>query len=252
MEPLTALLLIAAGAVAGTLNVLAGGGSFLTLPLLIFAGLPPGVANATNRVGILFQNVAAVQSFRSRKVLDLRDGLWSALPATLGSGVGAFLALQVSDFAFQRVLATMMIFFTLWTLWSPRLTKKGDTKDDTEEAQDRPWWIAPGFFLAGIYGGFIQAGVGFLVLAITSATGLDLVRGNAVKVLAVLCWTSAALLIFAIQGQVAWIPGLCLAAGMVVGGFAGARLTVLKGHLWVQRFVTVMVVVFAVKLWLGH
>jgi uncharacterized protein len=114
-----------------------------------------------------------------------------------------------------------------------------------------PW--TPGlvavFFVIGFYGGFVQAGVGFLVLAATTWAGLDLVRGNAVKVLAILVFTVVSLAIFVAQGEVRWVAGLVLGAGSVAGGQLGVRLTVLKGHRWVKAVVTAAVIVFAVLLW---
>jgi hypothetical protein len=106
-----------------------------------------------------------------------------------------------------------------------------------------------GFLLVGVYGGFIQAGVGFLQLALSSVLGLDLVRGNAVKVLLVLLQTVVSLAIFAFNGKVAWGPGLALAVGSVLGGYVGVCLTVLKRHAWVQRVVTLTIVLFAIRLW---
>ena len=242
------LALFLAGGVAGTLNVIAGGGSFLTLPVLIFLGLPPGIANATNRVAIFLQNVGAVWSFKRFGVVDWRSLLWAAVPATLGAVPGTWLALVISDRAFTRTLALLMVAATLWTLWS-----RGEEAGARRDRGDRPrvLALAIGFFAAGFYGGFIQAGVGFLLLAVTTAAGLDLVRGNAVKVLAVLCFTSVSLGLFVWQGRVEWGLGLCLAAGNVLGGLLGARLTVAKGHDWVRNVVTVTILVFAVKLWLG-
>ncbi len=248
------LLLFAAGLVAGTVNVIAGGGSFLTLPVLIFLGLPPGIANGTNRVGILLQNVAAVWSFRRHGYFDRSALAWAGLPALLGGALGAWLALWISDRAFQQVLAVLMVAVTLWTLWSSH-REAGPPKpgggESPQSPAGSPWLLGAGFFAVGIYGGFIQAGVGYLVLAVTTAAGLDLVRGNVVKVLAVLCMTAQALLIFAWQGRVDWLLGLCLAAGTILGGLLGARLTVLKGHRWLRRAVTATIVVFAVKLWLS-
>ncbi len=240
------LLLFAAGCVAGTLNVIAGGGSFLTLPVLIFLGLPPGIANATNRVAILLQNVGAVWSFKRFGVLDTRSLFWAAVPATLGAIPGTWLALVISDRTFQKTLALLMVTVTIWTLWSGNKTGTGNGAKNP-----RYWALGAGFFLAGLYGGFIQAGVGFLVLAVTSMAGLDLVRGNAVKVLSILCFTGLSLGIFIWQGRVDWPLGLCLAGGNVLGGLLGARLTVLKGHGWVKNVVTVTILVFAVKLWLS-
>ncbi len=257
LEPWSGYLaLFVVGGVAGTINVIAGGGSFLTLPVLIFLGLPPGIANATNRVGIFLQNVGAVWSFKRFGVLDTRSLLWAAVPATLGAVPGTWLALVVSDRAFQKALAFLMVAVTVWTLWSPRVRR--DPGEAGKDPASRRWWAADshlalgaGFFVTGLYGGFIQAGVGFLVLAVTTMAGLDLVRGNAVKVLSILCFTSLSLGIFAWQGRVDWGLGLCLAGGNVLGGQLGVRLTVLKGHAWIKHVVTVTIIVFAVKLWLS-
>lgn len=240
------LALASVGVVAGTLNVVAGGGSFLTLPLLIFLGLPAGVANATNRLGILFQNVGAVWRFDRHGVLDRRALYWAALPAVAGAALGAHLATQVDDRLFQRLLAFLMVAFSLISLWSPRTkTRQGNG------ASPRTLALGMGFLVVGIYAGFVQAGVGFLVLAVTSAAGLDLVRGNAVKVLALLAANAVALAWFANAGLVDWPRGLALAAGTTVGGQLGARITVGMGDVWIRRVVTVTVLTFAIKLWLA-
>lgn len=242
----TYLLLFGVGFAAGTLNVIAGGGSFLTLPLLIFVGLPATVANGTNRVGIFLQNIAAVWGFHRHGMVDWRYVLWAAVPATAGAGLGAWAAVQMGDRSFQDVLAFLMIVVTLWTLWDP--LKKRRVFAAGSSAPPRPGLLALGFFLVGIYGGFVQAGVGFLVLAATTLAGLDLVRGNAVKVLSIMFYTTVALAIFAWQGKVDWALGLALALGNVAGSQLGVHLAVLKGHSWIKGVVTVTVILFAVRL----
>ncbi len=240
------LVLFAVGSVAGTLNVIAGGGSFLTLPVLIFLGLPATVANGTNRVGILIQSLGAVWGFHRYKVLDWHSMLWAALPATLGSVLGTWAALLVEEEAFQKILAFLMIVMTLWTLWDPL----------KQQSCHKKTWKFPryalgfAFFGVGIYGGFVQAGVGFLILVATTLANLNLVRGNAVKVLTILALTVISLGIFGSQGKVHWPMGFILAAGTLLGGLFGVRLTVLKGHAWIKAVVTGAVIVFALKLWL--
>jgi len=242
---LAALILAGAGFVASVLNVIAGGGSFLTLPILIFLGLPATEANATNRVGILTQNAGAVWAFHRHRVLDWAWGLKVTLPGVLGAAVGAALALVVGDRDFRRLLAFFMVAITLWTILDPA----GRSGPRAPAFASRPAFVHGGFFLVGIYGGFVQAGVGFLALAVTSAAGLDLVRGNAVKVLTVLVQTIVSLAIFAWGDKIQWIPGSALAAGSFLGSLVGVRLTVLKGHRWVQGVVTATIIVFAVRLW---
>ena len=249
--PVGYLLLFGVGLVAGTLNVVAGGGSFLTLPVMILLGLPATVANGTNRVAILVQNVGAVAGFSRHRLLRKSWLLRAALPALVGAVLGTWLAVVIGDRAFEKVLATLMVTITLWTIWDP----VGRTRQVEElgEALSRPgrWALTVGFFLVGIYGGFVQAGVGFLILTLTTLGGLNLVRGNALKVLLILVFTPLSLAIFAATGNVDWGMGAALAAGNFLGGLAGVRLTVLKGHGWIKKVVLAAVIVFAVKLWLG-
>jgi uncharacterized membrane protein YfcA len=239
---LQALLLALAGFVSSALNMVAGGGSFLTLPLLVFFGLPAGEANATNRVGVVAQNIAGVAGFHRHGVLDWGFARRTLVPCMLGALIGTWAALHVGDREFRRVFSVVMLLMTLFALLEPARFRPAGAGARTALA-------TLGFLGAGFYGGFLQAGVGFLMLALTSLLGLDLVRGNAVKVLLVLGQTVVSLALFAWAGKVAWGPGLALAVGSVLGSLVGVHLTVLKGHAWVQRVVTVTVVVFAVRLW---
>lgn len=237
------LLLVAAGIVASVINVLAGGGSFLTLPILIFLGLPSVVANGTNRVGVLMQNLSAVWGFHAAGVLDWRWALTASVPALVGSALGTWAALYVGDELFRRILAIVMVVITVCTLFAP------EPRRDLAARSSRSWVVAFGFLLVGLYGGFLQAGVGFLVLAITSWSGLDLVRGNAIKIVTVLLVTVLALAIFAMHGTIHWPMGIALAVGNTIGGLLGVRLAVAKGHRWLKGVVTVTIVVFAIRLW---
>lgn len=240
-EPLGLLLLVVVGAVTAAINTVAGGGSFLTLPALILLGLPAGVANGTNRVGILAQAIAAISGFHRAERLPWRFALGATLPAVVGSLGGAALAVAIPDRTFERVLAVLMLAVTAWTVLSPRHAV-------ADEPKLGPLTTLLGFFAVGIYGGFVQAGVGFFVLALTSLAGLDLVRGNAVKVVVTLVLTLGPLAIFAASGRVAWMPGLALALGGVVGGHGGARLAIAAGHDILRAVVSVAIVAFALLL----
>ncbi len=248
-----ALILFAVGGVAGTLNVIAGGGSLLTLPVMIFLGLPPTVANGTNRVAILVQNVGAVWSFGRHGMLRRGWLTLAAVPALAGAAVGTGLALRLGDESFQRVLAIILVVVAAWTLWNPLGARV--PHDPHGDALDRGGWrrwvLVGGFFGAGVYGGFVQAGVGFVLLAVATLAGLDLVRGNALKVLIVLAYTPISLALFAAGGKVDWVFGIALAAGNLLGGLVGVRLAVLRGHAWLRRVVTATVVVFALRLLFG-
>jgi len=238
-------LLFVVGIVAGILNVLAGGGSLLTLPLLIFMGLPSAVANGTNRIAIFCQNIFAIRGFRSRGVLPLQLALLCTPPALLGSWWGANMAISLDDLMFKRILALIMLGVLIFTALDPM---KRFRQQDVEFGLWRKVILAVSFFGVGVYGGFVQAGVGFIVITALLAHGLDLVRINAIKVFVIFCYTFVALGVFIYHGQINYLLGFSLAAGNSIGGMLGPRLAVAKGHDWIKKVVTLTVAVFALKL----
>jgi hypothetical protein len=250
MEPLywQIPVLFGVGIVAGILNVLAGGGSLLTLPLLIFMGLPSAVANGTNRIAILCQNVFAIRSFRQRGVMPLELALLCTPPALIGSWVGANLAINLNDELFNRILALIMLGVLVFTIVDPM---KHMRTGDFTFSRGRKLVLAVSFFGVGIYGGFVQAGVGFLIITALLIHGLDLVRINAIKVVVIFAYTFVALGVFMFYGQINYVLGLSLAAGNSLGGVIGPRLAVDRGHEWIKKVVSITVLVFALKLLLA-
>ena len=245
MSPLGYAALFVVGFVAAIINVVAAGGSFLTLPLLIFLGLPASIANGTNRVGVLAQNIGAVVGFHRHNVLPVRWALTVSVPAMIGAAVGVWAAINVPDLAFRRILSIVMLAVTFATLLHRGF--RGAPRSEPQSAW-HPAMVV-GFFFTGLYGGFLQAGVGFMALGMTTLAGLDLVRGNAVKVFAVMLLTILSLAAFAGTGNVDWTAGLALALGNLLGAVVGVRVAVLKGQTWLEPVVTVTIVVFAVLLW---
>ncbi|HXG87407.1 MAG TPA: sulfite exporter TauE/SafE family protein [Vicinamibacterales bacterium] len=244
MTGLEYLACVVIGFIAAVINVIAAGGSFLTLPLLLFLGFPAGIANGTNRVGVLAQNVSAVWGFHRHKVIDWRWSIGVSVPALIGAAIGVWGALQIPDIAFRRILSIVMLVMTLGTLLNRRFgTPPAEVRSPTH------WTMVVGFFIVGLYGGFLQAGVGFLVLAVTTIAGLDLVRGNAVKVFSVMIVTLLSLAVFSGTGNVDWPAGIALGIGNLLGGLLGVRLAVLRGHKWLEHVVTATVIIFAVMLW---
>jgi uncharacterized membrane protein YfcA len=240
------LLLFLVGLIAGTLNVIAGGGSLLSLPVMIFLGLPPTVANGTNRVAILIQNIGASWSFHRRGLVSREWLLIAVPPALVGAIIGTIAAVQIGELEFQRLLAVILVLASVWSIWNPIELQPEGNAPLPQGA--RRWAFVAAFFLIGAYGGFIQAGIGFILLAATSAAGFNMIRGNALKVTVVLAFTPLTLVLFAWNGKVDWAMGFALAAGNFLGGLAGVHLQVLKGHKWVQGVVTVVIIIFAIRL----
>ncbi len=238
-------LLFVVGLVAGILNVLAGGGSLLTLPLLIFMGLPSAEANGTNRIAIFCQNFFAIRGFRKRGFFPLQLALLCTPPALIGSWLGANLAISLDDLMFKRTLALIMIGVLIFTALDPM---KRFRQQEVEFGLWRKLVLVFSFFVVGIYGGFVQAGVGFLIITALLVHGLDLVRINAIKVFVIFTYTFIALGVFVYHGQVNYLLGFALAAGNSVGGMIGPRLAVEKGHDWIKKVVTATVAIFALKL----
>jgi uncharacterized membrane protein YfcA len=241
MEWFFYLAVIAAGFAAGFINTLAGSGSLITLPLLIFLGLPANVANGTNRVAILLQNVVAVGSFRRQKVLELRQGFMLALPAMAGGILGAQIAVNLDEFIIRRTVGVLMVVMFFVVLIKPRRWLEGKSADLKRNLTLTNIII---FFLIGAYGGFIQAGVGiFLLAGLVLSAGYDLVRANAVKLLIVLCFTVFALAIFVLNDQVHWETGLVLALGIMSGAWIASKLAVKRGARFVRWFLLAVLIV---------
>jgi len=245
------ILLFAVGLASGFVNVLAGGGSFLTLPVLIFLGLPPGVANGTNRIGILIQNVGAIWSFRRRGFFPVGLSAALSIPAVLGAIIGAKVAVAMGDEGFRRSLALVMLGVTLLTLWNPVGRDEKMLGGSLQPTPGQWAFLTFAFFGVGLYGGFVQAGVGFFVIAALAVTGLDLIRINAIKLIVILILTFPALAVFLVESRVDWALGALLGAGNFLGAQVSTRLAVQKGHAWIRHVVTVTVVLMALRLLFG-
>ncbi len=218
-----AALLLGTGLIAGVINTLAGGGSNLTLPALMMMGLPADIANATNRVGVFLQCLVAVRSFDSHGKLERSNLGPILLPVLLGSGGGALCASFLPPVFLKPVLLITMIGMALVILVRPAtvIPPPGEPHRPLLRFSG-PWWV---LVFAGVYGGFVQAGIGFiLIAALAGSLRYDLVRANALKMLCTGVLTALALVIFIWRDQVLWVPGLVLAVGTMVGAQLGVRL----------------------------
>ena len=236
------VILFLVGIIAGFLNVTAGGGSTLTLPTLIFLGLESSVANGTNRIAILIQNISAVYSFKKEKYLDLKASFILSLFTLPGAIAGALLAVRLDDEVFQMILGIVMIGIIL-SMFIPN-------KQVTLNEKNKISFITMvSMFGIGFYGGFIQVGVGFIIMAaLKYLMKLNLVIVNMHKVFIVLVYTIPALVVFVVTGNVNWFLGLSLAAGNAIGGWWGAKISVKKGEGFIKGILIVAIFIMALKL----
>jgi uncharacterized protein len=222
LQIITLLLL---GYIAGIINVLAGGGSNLTLPALMVLGMPADVANATNRVGIFMQGVWGIKSFHGHGQLPLHDIKALFIPLSIGGILGALAASYAPVTYLKPVLLMTMVTMSLIILIRPSviLPEPGTTPKLVSETPSS--WGS--LFISGFYGSFIQAGVGFvLILALAGSLRYDLVKTNALKLACTVGFTSIALAIFILRDQVSWVPGLILATTMMLGAHHGVKFAI--------------------------
>lgn len=246
MSLIEIVALIVAGGLVGFINTLAGGGSIISLSVLMMLGLPATVANGTNRIAIAVQNLTAVSSFKQQKVLEVKKGIILAIPAIVGSVIGAWIAADINELIFERAVAVVMLMMLVFILYKPQSWIKERT-DLT--SKNITFWQVIIFFLIGIYGGFIQLGVGYFLLAgIVLGAGYELVKANAIKVLIVLLYTPFTIVVFVMNDQVNWAYGLVMTIGNVAGAFIASRMAVKKGAAFVRWVIIIVILLTSAHL----
>lgn len=239
------LLLVVVGFLAGVVNTIAGGGSFLTLPALMLFGLEPRMANATNRVAILFSSGSAVVTFHRHGHFDEKLARQLTIPTMLGVPFGVLLAVYLPTNAFESVFGLIFLVMAGVLIFNPgRIAEASDVPQASS-----PKLTAAVFFAIGIYVGFIQAGMGILILlAMCLLCSCNLVQANAVKNLVGFTVTLVAVGVFYFYGLIEWLPGLVMAIGNLLGGVVGAKLAIKKGNRLIFAFLMVVMVGTGIKL----
>lgn len=246
MSLIEAAVLILAGFLSGFINTVAGGGSIISLSLLMFLGMPPTLANGTNRISILLQSLTATSFFKSKNILDTKKGIWLALPAVVGAVIGAQIAADISQQAFKISFGFILLFIGFYMLFDP-----GRFINERKHLIESKITILQVivFFFIGLYGGYIQAGVGYLLLpALVLMAGYNLVKANALKVLVVFLFTPFTLIIFIINGQVDFLYGLVMSIGTIVGAYLASHLAIKKGSNFIRWLVIIFIIVSALDM----
>ncbi len=238
------IILALVGVVGGWMNVMAGGGSLLTVPAMLFMGIPAPVANGTNRIGIIMQNIAAVYGFFRKGFSDFKLSLSLAAFAGVGAVAGAYVGIELRGAVFNYLLAVVMILVMIM------MSIKTETKIDNPEGKHTNLLL--GHFLmifAGFWGGMIQIGVGFILMPILNKVmKFDLVRTNMYKVFIALSYSFIAIYIFSTEVGILLEAGLALGIGSMIGGYIGSQTAVVKGEKWIKIVLQVTLTLFIIKL----
>ena len=246
-EYIQAVILIVVGFFAGVINTLAGGGSLFTLPVLIFLGLPPNIANGTNRIAIVIQSLSGALGYKSKGISNFPFNIYLGISASIGAVIGAQIAIDLDGRLFNRILAIILIVVGGLILMNAKnLTHK---LPERLTGKDLLFGII-GFFFIGIYGGFINAGIGIVImLFLNRINRLSLVKTNASKTAIVFIYSSLALAVFAFNDAINWKLGLLMALGTSVGAWWASRWSVKKGDQVIRWAMLITIGIMAVKLW---
>lgn len=243
-EYLYPIIVFFSGIAAGIINIMAGGGSTITLGVMIMMGMDASVANGTNRIGLMIESSSGVMAFKSEKYADFKESLKLALFTVPGAIIGAIWATKISNELFQQILAVVMIFILI-TLFLPK-TKPAE--GNGAENSKRKILIYPAMLLIGFYGGFVQVGIGFILMgALRHILSLDLIRVNMHKVFIVFVYTIPLLFVFGLTGNINWFYAIFLAAGYAVGAWWSAKISVAKGEKVVKGVLVVAILIMATK-----
>lgn len=246
------IIITAAGLVAGAINAIAGGGTLISFPALLWLGRDPIAANATNTVALIPGSFAGMIGFRQEMRLAKRWLFLLTIPSLAGGIIGAMLLLRTPQSTFERIVPLLIAVATLLLATQEMITSRFRHFAEVHEKQPARGWIAAAFifqFFVGIYGGYFGAGMGILMLAALGLIGLtDLHQMNGLKNLLAVCINGVAALQFIAAGAVLWREALIMAAGSIVGAMIGARLARRMGRGFVRGAVVAIGVVMTIAL----
>jgi len=234
------------GITAGFINVNAGGGSLLTIPALIFIGLPPAMANGTNRIALSIANIVAIFNFKKKGFFNWKLSLFLAIPASIGAILGSLISIKLPANIYNSILAIVIIFVIIVIIVDPRRFIKKDVTKDIINNKILSLII---FFFLGIYGGIIQAGAGFLIItSLLFLTGYSLTRINSIKVIIAFIYMFFSIIVFVISGNINWIYAIILSIGNGVGAYFGSLFAIKHGDTWIKIILIIMAFLMALKL----
>jgi len=250
--PQHAIFLFLAGIVGGALNAVAGGGSFVAFPALLFIGVPPIPANATNTLALWTGVTASGGAYRNRLDVPMRVLLPLLLTSLAGGIAGAVLLLRTPAHTFLQVLPWLMLAATLLFIFGKKLA--GSRASSVGHGATTAAIVGASVFelVVAVYGGYFGGGVGIVNLAMLAAVGMtDIHAMNALKSILGIAINGIAALVFVMKGAIYWPQAIVMIAGALVGGYFGAHYAQKLPQAWIRGFVirvgTGMTIYFFVK-----
>lgn len=243
------VLIAFAGVLTGIINTLAGSGSLITLPIFVFmCGLPADVANGTNRIGAFLQSGVGFFSFmQSSPDASMKGAVWLVAPAVLGAIPGSLIAASMNERMMNLAIGVLMIIMLGVLLINP---KKWLRESAADVSRNKKPWIMGVFFLIGLYGGFIQAGIGiFLMASLVLAAHYSLSASTGVKLLVVFLLNIPTIIIFFYYNQIHFGFGLLMAVCQSIGAVLAVRFAtrVPNANEWIHRLLILIVIISASK-----
>jgi len=242
------LVFVVVGTLTGIINTIAGSGSLITLPVFIFmCDLSPSIANASNRIGVFLQSVVATGKYAQSKPEVFKGSLWLIIPSVLGAILGSKIAVDIDEKTMNYTIGGLMVFMLIILLFK---AERWLIEDKLTKAQNKNIGTFITFFLIGIYGGFLQAGVGFFLLAgLVLISKYSLTQSNGLKLALVLAFTAPALALFMYYGKVHYGYGLLMGVFQAFGAWLGVKYIVKipNANLWIYRLLIVIVAASAIK-----
>lgn len=232
------IMLVVSGIIVGIVNTLAGGGSVITMTMFMALGLPINVANGSNRIAVLFQNLTATVTFLRKRMLNIRHGLLLSVPVIIGNIAGSLVATHINDTVFKICFGVILLVILLYIIFDNRIKIREGHNIDIKPLHYL--W----FLLIGFYGGYIYVGIGYLILAITLwSMRMDIVAANVIKNFVIFVATPFSLAVFMLNGQVDYMFGLLHGAGNIIGSFLASHYMVGWGKGFIKTFIAVLVII---------
>lgn len=231
------ILLIVSGIVVGFINTLAGGGAIMSMTVFMALGLPIGVANGTNRIAVVLQNLTSSAVFIKKRLLDIKSGLKLSVPAIIGNIAGSMVATQINETVFKICMGVVLFAILAYMLFAKTHIHGG-------HGLKIKWWHYLWFLLIGFYGGYVYIGLGYLILAITLTTmHLDIITANVIKGFVIFVATPFSLIVFMLHGQVDYGVGLLHALGNIIGTYVASHYGIHWGTKFLKYFMIAVVLV---------